>query len=288
MSFSQQFRFVMAGALVVGSITIAPSGYSHGETELRIAALTRELETATTNVAQLFLQRGDLRREHQDWLAASADYAHAAKLSPNLPDVEVRQAGLLVDMGRLNEAQATLSKVVAQFPHQGDAFIARARIRSKLKEKGVVEDYRRGIQELANPLPEYYLELARALAADSQSADALRTLDDAVERLGPSIPIHQFALELELNKSDFSSAVRRIDKIVSLASRKEVWFARKGDILLRAELPTEAKRSFQSALKAVDALPPRLQQSPAVVKLVTHVRIALTQISKQSVAVSND
>src|SRR5687767_1074859 len=57
---------------------------AHGELEIRIAKVTRQIETATNNLDQLHLERGELHREHKDWEAAKSDYDRAEQLNPRL------------------------------------------------------------------------------------------------------------------------------------------------------------------------------------------------------------
>ncbi|MDB6024550.1 MAG: uncharacterized protein JWM68_773 [Verrucomicrobiales bacterium] len=284
MTFLLPFGRATAVAMLVCSLIAPHRAHAHGETLIRIAAVTQQIEAATTNVAQLYLSRGDLHREHQDWTAAEADYAQAAKLEPHLVAVKLCQAALLSDTGRVEAAEALFTKALSESPREGEAFIGRARVRLKLeRRKDAIADFQRGIELLPSSEPEYFLRLADALVADGRSAEALRTLDDGIKRVGPLIPLLGNALQIELKQNDLEPALRRVDKILEVAPRKENWLAQRGDILLLSHRPTEAQHSFTAALKAIDALPPRIKQSPAILELISRVRAAITTINAKSV-----
>ena len=123
------------------------------------------------------------------------------------------------------------------------------------------------------------VELAQALTAEGQVAEALRALDEGIRKLGPIVPLQGYALDLELGRKNNDAALARLETILARALRKESWFARRGDILLVVGRTAEARKSYEAALAAVKRLPGRLQQGPAMVKLQAHVNAALAGIT---------
>ena len=257
-----------------------PSAGAHGEIHLLILELTRQIEAATNNPARLYLERGELQREHGLWEAAGPDYDRAAQLDPGLPGVDRCRAKLLADRGQLEEAQAMFGQALQRNPDDGECFVGRARVLVRLGQRqAAIADYWRGLERLREPQPEYVVELAQALTAEGQVAEALRALDDGIRKLGPIVPLQGYALELELGRKNNDAALARLETILARALRKESWFARRGDILLEAGRAVEARKSYEAALAAVNRLPGRLQQGPAMVKLQAHVHAALTGIT---------
>ena len=172
---------------------------AHGELLLRISAATKRIAAATNNFAQLYLERGELYREDQNWVAAEADYAKAEQLDPKLVGVDFCRARMLDDAGRLPESRAIYDKYLNRYPTDGEALIGRARVLVKLKDRNAaIPDYRRGLELSRDPQPEFYLELAQNLSAEGQGSDALQALDDGVKKLGP-IPTLQVLTLLTKN-----------------------------------------------------------------------------------------
>jgi tetratricopeptide (TPR) repeat protein len=270
----QQLRQIGTAAVVLLSFAAPDRAEAHGETLLRIATMSRRIEAATpAEAAPLYLVRGDLYREHQDWAAAEADYAQAAKLQPSLAAVDLSRARLLAQMGNLEAATAMFTKVLSHSPNEGEAFVGRARMLIKLsRREEAIGDFRRGLEKLSVPELDYFLELAQALQADKRPSEALQVLDGGIKRLGPLLPLQEQALQLELAQNDLDAALRRVERILETVPRKETWLVRQGDILLLAKKPAEAQHSFKAALQAIDSLPPILRQSPSVRLLVEHVR----------------
>jgi tetratricopeptide (TPR) repeat protein len=274
-------RWSVAIAALVLTLVQPSAVRGHGEVHLRILALTQQIEKATNNAAQLYLERGELEREHGLWEAAAADYDRVAELAPDLPGVDLGRARLAADRGQLDVARAIYDRALQRHPGDGECLVGRARVLMKLDQRqAAIADYWSGLERLREPQPEYVLELARALAAEGQVEEALRALDEGIRKLGPILQLQGYALELELGRKNNDAALARLETILARAMRKESWFARRGDILLEAGRPAEARNSYEAALAAVKRLPGRLQQSPSMVKLLTHINAALAGIAQ--------
>jgi tetratricopeptide (TPR) repeat protein len=243
-------------------------------------ALTQQIEAATNNPARLYLERGELEREHGLWGAAGADYDRAAQLDPGLPGVILCRARLLANRGQWEAARDVFGEAFGRNSGDGEAWIGRARVLMKLGQRqAAIADFWRGLERLREPQPEYVVELAQALAAEGQVEEALRALDEGIKKLGPILSLQGYALDLELGRKHRDAALARLETILVRAARKETWFARRGDILLEAGRPAEARKSYEAALAAVNRLPRRLQQSPGMVKLQAEVNTALGGIT---------
>ncbi len=274
--FHEFFIFLAAVALL---LTHPHPLLAHGDVHERIINLTAQIEQDSNNPA-LYLKRAELHREHQDWPAAQADCDHAAQLDPKLAPIDFFRAKILVDQGQLPAARALFDKYLANQPTDGPAYIARARLLANLKErKAAAADFARGIELVREPQPEYFLEHAQVLAADGQTDEALRALDAGEKKLGAIVTLEIYALDLELARTNYPAALTRLDKITAQVPRKENWLARRGEIELLMGRPADAKKSYEAALAAISTLPPRFQQSEAMVDLRARINKALAGIN---------
>ena len=249
-----------------------PIAHAHGDLDIRIAAATAEIVKATNNAA-LYLARGELHREHKDWLAATADYETATRLDPKLTQIDFLRGRMLADAGQLDQARETFGRHLARHPEDGFAYIERARVLVRLNLRtNAVADFTRGLELVREPQPEFFIERTQALLADQHDDDALRGLDEGVEKLGPVVTLQTFGLELELKQKKFDAALVRLETIIAQAARQERWLTQRGEIQLQANWPADARCSFEAALAAIAKLPMRLQTLPPMMNLTARIK----------------
>lgn len=278
MAWRAVWRYVPGAALVLALLTPL-AGYAHGDVHLRIALVTEQIAKDPDN-ARLFLERGELHREHQDWKAAAADYDRAAQMDPKLAVVDFCRAKMLADSGQWPAARAKLDGCLAGNPQDAQAFVARARVLVKLGErKSAAADFTRGIELSREPQPEFFLERAQALVADGEVNEALRGLDEGVKRLGPIVTFQLAAIDLNVAQKNYAAALARLDTILSQAARKESWLAKRGDIESLMGRAADARQSYEAAQAALGALPLRIQKNQAMLDLKAHLNAALAGIT---------
>jgi tetratricopeptide (TPR) repeat protein len=261
-------------------IGLAPlTARAHGDVHERIVSATLVIEQDPTN-ARLYMIRGELHREHQDYPAASADYNHAAKLDPKLAAVDLCRAKLLVDSGKLAAARAKFDEYLARVPEDGRALAERGRLLARLDQrKQAIADFTRALTLLREPQPDIFLERAQIQMADDQQEAARQGLDEGIKTLGPLVTLQLYAIELDLSCTNYDSAVARLDTIIKQSARKENWLLKRGDVLLRAGKTEAARESYRKAIEAIQALPSRLQESEAVFELKRSVEQKLNTVT---------
>ena len=236
-------------------------------------------QIATNSSAQLYLDRGELYREDRNWEAAEADYTRAAELEPRLAAVDFCRANLLADRGQLGAARELFDKVILRSPSDGKALIARARILVRMEQRKLaLADFEHGLELMAEPGPECFLEWAQALSAEGQVSEALRSLDRGIAKFGPINALQVYAMDLELGRKNTDAALARLETIIEQAPRKELWLARRGDIQLSAGRSVEARQSYNAAVAAIKLLPRRLQQNTPMLNLESRISSVLDEM----------
>jgi len=157
-------------ALATLGLLAATSVLGHPEIDLQIAQLDREI-AARPEAAELYLRRGELRRIHQDWPAAEADFSKARGIAPDLAIIDFHLGRLQFDASRYAEARKTLDRFLARSPSHVEGLVVRAEV---LAELGLTDaaaaDFTRAIEAVApeeRPKPSYYLD-PRALCLVSR------------------------------------------------------------------------------------------------------------------------
>ena len=263
--------------LVVISVALLPSfAHAHEGLHEQIAAITAKIKRDPKN-ASLYLQRGELYRLHHDWMRAAADYDRAEHLQPGLQIVDLARGKMLFDSGKLQRAKLTLDRFLSRQPDHYEGLILRARVLAKLGARiEAAKDFTRALSLSSVSEPELYLERANVLAGDdAQLGEALRGLDDGINKLGPLVTLQLAAIDLELRRKNYHSAIVRLDQITAQSQRKESWLVRRGEILKLAGRDEEARAAFNAALTAIESLPPAHRQSRSVSALELRARSAL-------------
>ncbi len=257
------------------ALVCATAGLAHPEIDEALARLATAL-TAAPGDASLYLERGELYAKHQEWLSAEANYLRAAELSPRLPRLALARGSLALATGKVSDARSFLDHAIATAPADPTGWILRARALARLDlTPAALADYSRAFALLAAPSPELYLERAALIASP---ADALRSLADAIVRLGPVMSLHLRALDLEISLGRVDDALARIDLLSSASERRELWLKRRGDLLLSARRHAEARTAYVAAQAAIAALPAWLMNSPDTERLSTELTRLVTAL----------
>ena len=113
-------------------------------------------------------------------------------------------------------------------------------------------------------------------------SDALRGLDEGLERLGHPIALELCAVDLELAMRRPDAAIERLERIERRSPRKEAWLARKGEAWLEAGRLSQARRAFEEALAAIEKLPAHCRSARNTTSLEARVSAALARFPEES------
>jgi tetratricopeptide (TPR) repeat protein len=248
---------------------------AHEDLEVQIARLTEQIEREPDR-AILYFRRGELHRMHQDWAAARRDLERSASLDPDLSAADLALGRLANQTGDARRALAALDRFLARRPDHGEALLERARARVRLDDRaGALEDFTRAIARLDPPRPEHYIERSELHRAEKRLDEAIRGLEEGMAKVGRVLPLQLAALDLEVEAGRTDAALARVDEIARGSERKDLWLARRGDILRGAGRGATAIEAYRSALAAIDALPAARRKTKFTQDLETRVRAEL-------------
>ncbi|MFM2081412.1 MAG: hypothetical protein RL380_103 [Verrucomicrobiota bacterium] len=216
-------------------VLLASRSFAHGDLHERIAAVTAQLLTNSTN-PELWLQRADLNRQHGEFAAAQTDLDKATQLKPGWPAAQLQQARLAFDTGQFSDGIRAATACLKLEPTNADALVLRARSHAQLKNFArAIADYDAVLNRTnaAAPLPDLFLERARAQAALGKFDDALHGLDDAMRQLGETPSFALPAIEYERQRKTFAAALERLERAKS-------FFSAEAYAKLRAEIQKQA------------------------------------------------
>ena len=158
-------KVLVCGVVALSAPAFVPMARGHAELLLQIEEATREIEKDPKN-HELYLKRGELRRQHVEWDLAHADYDQAMALAPDLAVVDLLRGRLYLDSGWPLSALACVNRFVAIHPKHAEGQIVRARIRARLGMRlSAAQDYTGAIRMSPEPGPDLFIERAQVLAA---------------------------------------------------------------------------------------------------------------------------
>ena len=282
------FRFSTTGLCLLMLVAVyrPEPTQAHADLMLLIEDLNREIAKAPNN-PENYLRRGQLFREHSDYELAYADIERAAALSPPPANIDLYRGRLFLDWGWPLTSRACLDRFLTRQPRNADGLVLRARALAKLNQRlAATQDYDRAIALSPEAGPDMFVERAQMLVAEGPEyiAEAVKGLDDGIQKLGPLVTLQLFAIDAELKRGNFDGALARVDKVAERSPRKETWLSRRAEILVQAGRPDEAKRSYEAALAALQTLPPTRRNVPAMQELARHIRSEIDSLGGKNSA----
>ncbi len=250
---------------------------AHGDLHDRIAELTVKIK-ADSNNSEFYFLRGELHRQHGDWNLALADFNETEKRNPKL-QVNFARGRTWFDAGKMSEAKAALDKFISAVPTHAEARALRGRTLAKLGQyQAAAEDFSLAIHQSTAPAIDCFLQRAEAQIALKNLVEALRGLDEGIEKLGPVVSFQLRAIDLEIASKNYDGALARLETIAVQSPRKESWLARRGEILEHAGRNAEARKTFAEALIAIDSLPASRRNIGAMKDLENRISAALKRL----------
>ena len=257
------------------SLAVAATLQAHQGLHEQIAAVTARIRQQPRNGA-LYLKRAELYRLHHEWRLAARDYERARRYDPALDPVDLGKGTMLLERGRAAEALFPLRRYVRSAPDDARGHLSLGRAYAALgRTPEAIDELTLAVRYTPDPDPDLILERVHVLAAANRRDEALRTLDEVLATRGPLIALQLAAIDLEVQSRDYEAALRRVDEAEASSPRKESWLARRGEILLRAGRPMEARAAYQAALDAIAELPPERRGTRAMRDLQEKLRRAL-------------
>lgn len=270
--FSGFLHRVLCGCALAGAAVL----HAHPEIEAALSRLNPAIQAEPAN-ADLYLERGELYAQHEDWVQAEANYLRAAELSPDLPRLDRLRGTLALRTGDPRAAAALFDRALRMDPRDAESYILRSRLRAGRADRpGALADLNTALALIANPRPELFLERAALMPSATL---AIASLDAGIAQIGPAHTLHLRALELEESAGLLDAAVARTRALAARSERRELWLKRGGDILVRAGRRAEARAAYSAALTAVASLPAWLRESADTARLAAELRRLLAAAS---------
>lgn len=252
---------IASWCLAIGCVTL--HSMARHDPAFHLAELSAQIMDQPQNPV-LFFERGEIHRARREYEKALADYKVAEKLDPDMFVIDLARGRTLYEYGRSEDSLPALDRFLACLPNDGEANLICAQVLTSLGFHWEADEkFAKAMTLLERRLPDHYLEWAQCrerFGAGGIPA-ALDILNQGIDEFGPIVSLQLPALELELKIGRTDEALHRVDQLIAISHRKEIWLFRKGQILANANRPLEAAELIRQTLEAIQRLPRRHQYS---------------------------
>lgn len=185
--------------------------------------------------------------------------------------VLLRRARVAADAGRLEDALEAVNIYLTAAGTIGNDRALGERVLGRVYGRlGNVEAAAAAFERAASSAhpsdPADYFEPA-AILRPVQPASALAILDRGIGALGELLALQATAIDLAAEIGDWDDALRRVDRVLETAPRRERWLAERGRFLRSAGRLPEAWVAFSAALAELDRLTTAQRSTPAMLQL---------------------
>ena len=183
-------------------------------------------------------------KQAHDYYQAAIKYNATKKI-----DAYQLLATMLRDPARLNDPKAgdeVIEQLVASFPNDYLAYVARGRYRLRFKLAGTKADFERRVT-LASDKPEIYLELVKYAESDGREGEAKQILETGLSKL-PTAPELYIALaDLEQRSGHPDEALDVLDRgLKSVAEKTTIRWLLANSLAMRGAPATPANSGCRS------------------------------------------
>jgi len=246
-------------------------------------ASTREELTKHPDDPNAHLARGRLLQMKGEWDAALEEFEAAAAHGGHPDLVGQARAFVYLEAGFPRMAKVELDRVLARRPDLYALVFERGRAWLAIGNgEAAARDFGEAIAKGPKPTPEQVILRRDALVGIGKKDEAVRALDEGMERVGHVVSLELPAVDLEMELGRWDAALARLDRLAATAPPNPLWIARRGEVLEKAGRGPEARAEYAKALRLIDARPAARRGKP-LVDLKQHLETVLASAEHRGV-----
>lgn len=237
-------------------LTLRGTALAHPGPHHEIELVTAKLKSSPDDV-RLLVQRGFLYRLEDNLDASLRDLDRALALAPNDASAGMQRGLTLSAMGRDKDAEKQLTRVAVS-TESSVVYSERGKIRARHgRREEAIADFDKALA--LDPDVDLYLERARLLESIGRLDDASSGLYDALKELGPAVVLIDAAIDIEIKRQRFDSALKLIDEQIARLPVRTEWYLRRARVLeisgRAADAAADRKKALADAERMVRLKP---------------------------------
>jgi lipopolysaccharide biosynthesis regulator YciM len=258
--------------------------FGHGDLERRIHAKTKAIALDPQN-ASLYVARGFLYHQHEEWDNALADYLQAEKLGLQEKILYYRMAETYLELYLFKSGLICTQQYLAQ--DSLDVKIHKLRGELFYKSRAyddAIYSFEYVIQHSIDLTPENYVTLAEVYAMKNpvQKEAVFEVIERGLENLGTKVFVLQEQKLIYFKKFNLiKQAIAQYDVIINNSIRKEGWHYKKANYLYQQKKLKEAKIHAEAAKEAFEGLKPSQQKTKVMLQLLANIHTLLQNLENK-------
>ncbi len=243
----------------------------HGDLHERIQLVSSQIDENGDD-PELYVKRGDLYFQHEDFEASVSDFNHAISRNTDQYNVYYLLARSYFKMEEIDSTVYYLNKQLAFTP---DYFRALQLIGHSY---GELEQYEASVKYLIEALdhietriPKNYLDVIdayRKCGTGIHTSKALKWCDIAIRDLGPLVVFYDRKIDLCKKSARLTDAIQSLNEVIRINHQKEKWVVERAHIYLKLGMKAEALNDIQAASNIFEQLPSYKIKTPYIQKLI--------------------
>lgn len=252
--------------------------FAHGDIHEQIEKTSKRIEKDPDN-ANLYLKRGQLYANHNEFKEAKTDYLKARQLNVDLEITDLLLAKAFSANKEPNEALIYANTFLKNQPNNPNGLIVRAGIFQQLKNNFAVKrDLEKAFDNIKNPTPTHYVTIAEAHHSDFEVA--IYWLKKGQARFGFDIVLKEKEVKILVENEEYDRALLAVNEILERSPRKEKWLFQKGEISEKSNQKEVALTNYNATLAAIQNLPKRIQGTRKMMELEAQTIEKVQNLSK--------
>lgn len=262
--------------LVVIFLLLSSSINAHGDLSIRINEKTKEISKSPNN-PELYLQRGFLYKQHNEFTKALKDYLKSEELGLKSKLLYYRLSEAYFFNNEYENALKVSDLCLDFDENDVKTRKIKAQILFRLNRlPEALSHYKFVIEHTLDINPEDIIEYSEFILSHDKSnyKDAIATLDFGLQKIG----IDTYSLQLK--KLEYFKSSQNIEQTISQynyfilnSNRKESWYYNKASYLFDNNLNEEARIALEQAKFNIDLLDQKFKNTSSLKKLQDNIKL---------------
>jgi len=266
--------------IIFASLFLTTLLTGHGDLHERIESISIAIKN-NPDSAELYVIRGELYIQHDDYKHALKDYKKCKKLGIVNEHIEYNIALIYYKLRKFKKANKLLDKILTNDKQNIRAYRLQGQVYSNREDyENAAIAFQNVIKYAVPKIPENYFEASNAYAkceGELMKNQAHKVIEEGIVELGELRTFYDRLIELNLKKRDYTTVLLYQNKIIDQADRKERAYYNRGLTYIEIGDTKKAEKDFRTANNHIMKLNSRIQNQFSVMELKKSISAQLNK-----------